>query len=171
MGIFIGQLIGFAVIVFLVVKYIAPPVRKMMAKQQDDIRRQIQESEEAKAKRADAERAHEKAVERAHTEAAKIREDARADAQRISVQLQEQADVEVQRISHHGQEQIGLQRTQLIRQLRADHGSAAVQQAGTRVRDHLADPAAKSQSVDRFLDELEAMAGNGSATTRTEGNS
>ncbi|MDM2593169.1 F0F1 ATP synthase subunit B/delta, partial [Mycobacteroides abscessus] len=47
MSTFIGQLIGFAVIVFLVVKYVVPPVRTLMAKQQDAVRQQLADSKTA----------------------------------------------------------------------------------------------------------------------------
>ena len=93
-----------------------------MAKQQETVRAQIEASEKAKADLAEAERKQSAAVEEARLEAAKIREDARADSQRISAQLREQADVEVERIKQQGQEQIVLQRQQLIRSLKADLG-------------------------------------------------
>jgi ATP synthase F0 subunit b len=159
-GIFIGQLIGFAVIVWVIMRYIAPPVRTLMAKQQDEVRTQIGEAEKAEARLAEAKKAHAEAVAQAQSEAAQIREDARADAQRIAAQLREQADVEVARIKQHGVEQIALQRQQLIRQLQADLGSAAVKDADQLVRQRLAQPGAQSNTVDRFLDELEAMAGD-----------
>ena len=160
MGLFLGQLVGFAVIVYVIVKYVAPPVREAMAKRQAEVNTQISESEQAAAKLAKAEKAHAEAVAEARNEAARIREDARADAQRIAAQLREQADAEVERIKQHGAEQIALQRQQLIRHLKHDLGSAAVAEAGEKVRGHLAQPGAREQSVDRLLDELEAMVGN-----------
>ena len=41
MSTFIGQLIGFAVIVWLVVKFVVPPVRTMMANQQEAVRKAL----------------------------------------------------------------------------------------------------------------------------------
>ena len=43
MSTFIGQLIGFAVIVFLLVRFVVPPVRRMMTAQQETVRRQLEE--------------------------------------------------------------------------------------------------------------------------------
>lgn len=166
MGTFFGQLFAFAVIVFVLVRYAGPPIRKLMAKQQDEVRTQISESEAAAARLAEAKKAHEEAVSQARNEAAQIREDARADAQRITAQLREQADAEVARIKQHGVEQLALQRQQLIRQLQLDLGSAAVAQAGDTVRSRLADSGAQSGSVDRFLDELEAMASDGKSSNK-----
>jgi F-type H+-transporting ATPase subunit delta len=159
MATLIGELIGMAVVFWVLFKYVAPPVRKLMAKQQETVRAQIEASEKAKADLADAERKHSAAVEEARVESARIREDARADSQRISTQLREQADVEVERIRQQGQEQIVLQRQQLIRSLKADLGAEAIAEADRRVRQELSDPAAKSSAVDGLLGELEAMAG------------
>jgi ATP synthase F0 subunit b/ATP synthase F1 delta subunit len=158
MSTFIGQLIGFAVIVFLVWRYVVPPIRKMMATQQDNVRRQLDESAEAKKKLADAEKAHEKAVEQAKAEAKRVTEEARADSERIAEQLRVQADAEVERIKVQGAQQVQLLRAQLIRQLRQDLGVESLGRAGELVREHVSDPQSQSATVDRFLDELDAMA-------------
>ncbi|HEY5856708.1 MAG TPA: hypothetical protein VIW24_22370 [Aldersonia sp.] len=159
MAVLIGELIGMAVVFWVVFRYVAPPVRKLMAKQQETVRAQIEASEKAKADLAEAQRKHSAAVEEAGLESAKIREDARADSQRISVQLREQADVEVERIRQQGQEQIVLQKQQLTRSLKAELGAEAVAEADRRVREELSNPAAKSDAVNRLLGELEGMAG------------
>jgi ATP synthase F0 subunit b/ATP synthase F1 delta subunit len=158
MSTFIGQLIGFAVIVFLVWRYVVPPIRKMMANQQDNVRRQLDESAEAKKKLADAEKAHEKALEQAKAEAKRVTEEARADSERIAEQLRVQADAEVERIKVQGAQQVQLLRAQLIRQLRQDLGVESLDRAGELVREHVSDPQSQSATVDRFLDELDAMA-------------
>ena len=58
MSTFIGQLIGFAVIVFILMKWVVPPVRDMMHKQQDAVRtaarRERRGGEEARRRRRDA---------------------------------------------------------------------------------------------------------------------
>ena len=56
MSTFIGQLIGFAVIVYIVWRYVVPPVRKMMTNQQENVRKQLADSAEAKEQLAKAER-------------------------------------------------------------------------------------------------------------------
>jgi F-type H+-transporting ATPase subunit delta len=166
---FIAQLVAFVIIVALIVKYVVPPVRRMMTKRQDTVRTQIAESEAAAARLTEARRAFEQAVDEAHKESAKIREDARADALQITEQLRAQADAEVARVSQHGREQVALARAQLIRELKADLGTAALAQADRQVREHLSSTQAKADSVDRFLDELEAMAGAGNTGSGKNG--
>jgi ATP synthase F0 subunit b len=158
MSTFIGQLIGFAVIVFVVWRYVVPPLRRMMTNQQENVRKQLEDSAEAKKRLAEAEKAHETALEQAKAEAKQVTAEARVDAQRIVEQLRAQADVEVERIKVQGAQQVRLLRAQLIRQLRQDLGVESVSRAGELVRQHVSDPDSQSATVDRFIDELDAMA-------------
>jgi ATP synthase F0 subunit b/ATP synthase F1 delta subunit len=158
MSTFIGQLIGFAVIVYIAWRYVIPPVRRLMTNQQDNVRKQLEDSAEAKKRLAEAEKAHEKALEQAKAEAKQVIEEARVDAGRIVEQLHTQADAEVERIKVQGAQHVQLLRAQLLRQLRQDLGTESVRRAGELVDEHVSDPDAQSATVDRFIDELDAMA-------------
>ncbi|OBI43436.1 F0F1 ATP synthase subunit B/delta [Mycobacterium sp. E796] len=158
MSTFLGQLLGFAVIVALVWRYAVPPVRRMMAARQDLVRQQLADSAAAADRLTESTTAHSKAVEAAKEEAERVVEEARADAERITEQLQAQAGVEAERIAAQGARQAELLRAQLTRQLRLELGHESVRQAGELVRSYVADPEQQSATVDRFLDDLEAMA-------------
>jgi F-type H+-transporting ATPase subunit delta len=158
MSIFIGQLIGFAVIVFIIVKWVVPPVRNLMQRQQEAVRAALAESAEASKKLADADAMHAKALADAKAESEKVTEEAKQDSERIAAQLSEQAGTEAERIKAQGAQQIQLMRQQLIRQLRTGLGAESVAKAADMVRAHVADPQAQAATVDRFLDELDQMA-------------
>jgi ATP synthase F0 subunit b/ATP synthase F1 delta subunit len=158
MATFLGQLLGFAVIVWLVWRYVAPPVRRLMAARQDTVRQQLADSAAAAERVKEASKAHEKAVEEAKVEAKQVVEEAKADAERIAEQLQAQAEIDAERIKVQGARQVELLRAQLTRQLRLELGHESVRQAGELVRNYVADPAQQSATVDRFLDELDEMA-------------
>lgn len=158
MSTFLGQLGGFAVIVFLVWRYAVPPVRRLMVDRQNAVQRELDESAEATDRLKQASQVHKKAVEDAQAEAQRMIDEARADAERIAEQLREQADAEVQRVKEQGARQVELLRAQLIRQLRQDIGRESVERAKDLVREHVDDPARQSDTVDRFLDELDDMA-------------
>lgn len=158
MSTFIGQLIGFAVIVFVLARWVVPLVRRMMQQQQENVRTQLAEHAEAEKKVADADSEHAKALEEAKAEAAKVIEEARHDAEKIAEQLRIQADVELERIKTQGGQQIQLLRQQLIRELRQSLGAESVHRAGDLVRDFVSDASEQSATVDRFLDELDEMA-------------
>jgi ATP synthase F0 subunit b/ATP synthase F1 delta subunit len=158
MSTFIGQLVGFAVIVWLVWRYVVPPVRKLMVDRQNAVRQQLDDSKTAADRLAEASRAHSKAKEDAKAEAQRITEEAQSDAQRIVEQLRAQADSEVERIKVQGAKQVELLRAQLARQLRQEFGGESVRRAGELVRGFVADTGQQSATVDRFLDDLDAMA-------------
>ena len=155
---FIGQLVGFAAIVLLVWRYVVPPVRRMMAARQDTVRQQLKDSAEAADRLKESTSAHKKAVEAAKAEAKTMVEEAQADAERITEQLQAQSEVEAERVKVQGTRQAELLRAQLSRQLRLELGHESVRQAGELVRNYVADPDQQSATVDRFLDDLDAMA-------------
>ncbi|MCW2517721.1 MAG: synthase subunit B/delta, partial [Mycobacterium sp.] len=129
MSTFIGQLIGFAVIVFILWRYVVPPVKALMQKQQDAVRTALAESTEAAKKLAEADAMHAEALKKAEAEASKVTDEARQDSERIASQLQEQAGVEAERLKAQGAQQVQLMRQQLIRQLRMGLGQESVQKA------------------------------------------
>jgi F-type H+-transporting ATPase subunit delta len=158
MSTFIGQLIGFAVIVWLIWRYVVPPVRKLMADQQNTVRQQLADSSTAADRLAEASRAHAKAKEDASAEARRLTEEAQSDAKRIGEQLREQAESDAERIKQQGTRQAELLRSQLVRQLRQDIGAESVRQASDLVRGYVAEPGQQSATVDRFLNDLDEMA-------------
>ena len=158
MSTFIGQLIGFAVIVFLLWKYVVPPIRTMMKNQQETVRTQLADNAEAEKKVADADKEHAKALEQAKAEAAKVIEEARHDAEKIAEQLRVHADAELERIKTQGGQQVQLLRQQLIRELRQSLGAESVHRAGDMVRDFVSNSTEQAATVDRFLDVLDEMA-------------
>ncbi len=157
MSIFIGQFVGFLLVLFILWKWVVPVVRKAMKTRQETVRMELEASAAARARLAEAGAAGERAREDAAREGSRIRDEARGDADAIREDLRAQTDREVVRIGEHGQGQIALNRSNLVRGFRAGLGAEAVDVAGRLVRSHLADPANQSKSVDRALDELESM--------------
>ena len=158
MDIFIGQLIGFGLIAFLFWKYVLPPLRRAVRSQQDAIADQVAESEAAKQRVIDAQQAQARAKERAAAEAKEFHEEALGDAESIKEDLRATTDREIKRIGEQGRAQASLTRANLVRGLRSDLGLSAVDGAGKLVREHLSNPAAQSQSIDRAIGELDSMA-------------
>ncbi|MBV8182100.1 MAG: F0F1 ATP synthase subunit B/delta, partial [Mycobacterium sp.] len=158
MSTFIGNLIGFAVIIWLVRRYVAPPVRRLMTGRQEQLRKQLQESAEAKRRLAGAKDAHANAVEEAKVKAQRLIEQAHADARHIAEQMREQAEAEAERVKAQGAQHIRLFYAQFVRKLREDAGMESIRRTSELVRDHVSDRRAQSATVDRFLDDLDAMA-------------
>jgi len=157
MPVFIGNLIAFAVILFVLWKFVVPPVKRLMKERQDTVRAQLEESRIAQDKLSQAGQAGERARSDAAREGSQIRDEARGDADAIREELRAQTDREVARIGEHGQGQVALNRSNLVRGFRTGLGAEAVEVAGRLVREHLSVPANQSASVDRALTELESM--------------
>ncbi|MGH3621154.1 MAG: F0F1 ATP synthase subunit B [Sciscionella sp.] len=162
MGTFIGEVVGFLIVIFVLWRYVVPRVRQMMKKEQETVRKQVEDSEAASERLEEAEAKYHDAIEEARTEAAEIIEGARADVQRIVQEMREQADREVERIRRRGAEQLENERKQVIRELHAHVADLSTSLAGKLVSEHLSDGERRGATVDRFLDELEGMsASNG----------
>lgn len=158
MATFIGQLIGFAFIVLIIMKFAVPPVRKLMAERKAAVRQQLEDSAKAAQRLADADRHHAQLLEQGRTEAQVIVEEASSDSVRIAEQFQAQARAEFARIKQYGEQQTVLLRAQAVREVRARLGDDAVRRAADIVRAEVSDSGQRAATVDRFLDELEAMA-------------
>lgn len=157
---FIVELIAFVIMAYVIYRYVVPPIRKLMRGQQEAIRLQVEGAKAAHERLTEADLKFKEAVAEARTEAAKIRDAARADAQRIGEEMREFAQREVERIRQRGQDELETQRQQVIRELRQRIGELTVATATELVTSHLSDDAHRSASVDRLLDELDAMAGS-----------
>ena len=156
-GTFIAELIAFAIIVFVLAKWIIPPINKAMTARQDAIRQQFSELDEAKGKAHEAEEEFRAQIADARHEAAKIREEAREQGAAIIAELREQAQTEAARIVEHAHAQIEADRQQAVTSLRAEVGTLATDLAGRIVGEALEDQARQSRVVDRFLADIEAQ--------------
>ena len=99
-------------------------------------------------------------------EAARSRDEARADATRIRDELQEQADQDVERIKQRGREQLAAQRDAYARSLQAETGSLSLRLAHRLIADAFADDEEKRASVDGFLDDLDGFGESGAVGAR-----
>lgn len=164
--VFLSQLFGFVVIVWFIVKYVAPPVKRIMNKAQDTVAKQLEESAQAATRLENAKAAYDSAMSEAQTELERMREEARVDADRIIAQMREAAAAEVERVRRQGRDQILQFRRQLIRDLEVDLSAAMLALTEEKVREHISTPQARSESIEKFLDDLEALANSAPAVQR-----
>ena len=149
------ELIAFALIVFVLAKWVIPPINKAMAARQDAIRKQFNDLEQAQAEARRAEEEFRAQIAEARHEAARIREEAREQGAAIIAEMREQAQAEAARIVEHAHNQIEADRQQAVTSLRGEVGRLATSLAGRIVGEALEDPARQSRVVERFLSELE----------------
>ena len=153
---FIVELIAFAIILFLLGKFVLPPINKAMEARQDAIRSQFTELEQAKADAESDKAEYAAQLAEARQEANRIREEARAQGVTIVSAARDQAVAEQSRVVEQGKSQLEAERQQAAHSLRADVGSLATTLAGKIVGESLEDSAAQSRVVERFLADLES---------------
>lgn len=158
LGEIIIGLIAFAILAFVLMKYVWPRMEATFEARRDAIEGGIKRAEDAQneAKRMLAE--YRQQLAEARTEAAQIRDNARAEGQRIIEEMRTTAQEESARIVARGEEQLAVQRQQVVRDLRGEIGTLATRLAERVVGEELADDTARRRTVDRFLDDLDGMA-------------
>ena len=157
------SLIVFAILFFIVRKYVVPNFEKAYAERTAAIEGGLQAAETKQAE-ADAKLAElEQRLSEARHEAARIREDAREQGAAIIAEMRQQAQAEAARIVEHAHTQIEAERQQAVTSLRAEVGSLATSLAGRIVGESLDDDARQQRVIERFLADLEAQQGQSTA--------
>jgi F-type H+-transporting ATPase subunit b len=160
---FVLVLIVFGLLLWLVSKYVVPQFEKSFELRRDAIEGGIARAEEAQAEAARLLEQYNAQLAEARTEAAQIRENARAEAQRIVEDLRGQAQEESARIVARGEEQLASQRSHVVRELRGEIGTLAVELSEKIVGQTLRDDAAVRSTVDAFLADIEREQSAGAA--------
>jgi F-type H+-transporting ATPase subunit b len=159
---FIAEFIAFLLILFILAKYVYPYIQKPIQARQALIAKQIEDAEAATTKLAEAQAEYQRALNEARTQAGQIRENARAEAQSSIEELRTNAQEESARIVARGEELLANQRGAIVRELRGEIGSLAVELSEKIVNERLADDARVSATVDSFLADLERRDSAGS---------
>ncbi|GAA4751156.1 F0F1 ATP synthase subunit B [Actinomycetospora chibensis] len=153
-------LIAFSLLVYVIGKFAWPNV----VTSHEDTKKQIEGGmARAEAMEADAKAELARSRQRlagVDDETARIRDDARADAERIGQDMDAKARDEAERIKAQGQQSLDASRSRTISDLRAETGHRSVELARRIVESSLSDDRSRGESVDRFLAELEAMGGS-----------
>ena len=153
---FVVELVAFLIIVFVLGKYVIPPVNKAMTERQELIRKQFDDLEQAKADANAAEESFKAQFSDARLEAAKIREDAREQGALIIAEMRQHATEESDRILRHARSQLEAERQQTVQQLRTEVGTMATTLAGRIIGESLEDDERRSRTVERFVASLES---------------
>lgn len=151
-------IVGFVAFVLLLAalqRYAVPRFEKLYAERSERIEGGIARAEEAQAEAQRTLARYRSHLAQARTEAARIRDDARAEGQRILEEMRTQAQTEADRIVSHGHARLAAERTRIVTELRADLGRQAVTLASRVVGEALEDEARAQRTVQRFLVELE----------------
>ena len=168
-GTFLVELAAFALLFFLLAKYVIPPINAAMTNRQNAIRKEFDDLEKARQDANAAEAEFKAQIADARHEAARIREEAREQGATIVAEMRQQGEAEKARIVENGHLQIAAERQQAVASLRAEVGTLATTLAGRIVGESLEDDERSGRVVDRFLADLDALETSKSAATDTSG--
>ena len=146
--------VAFALLVFVLGRYVWPRMEATFQARVEAIEGGIRKAENAQKEAAQLLEQYKQQLAEARTEAARIRDEARADAAGIREDAARQAREESDRIIQAGRDALAAERGQIVRELRAELGTLAVDLASKIVGEALADEARQRGTVERFLDDL-----------------
>ena len=152
----VGSLVVILIIAVPFAKYVLPTFQKIFDERAAKIEGGLAKAEIAQAEATATLAEYQQHLADARAEAAKIREDARAEGAQIVAELKRKAQDEAARIADTSRKQIDAERQQAAVSLRAEVGTLATELASKIVGESLADEARRSRVVERFLDDLEA---------------
>jgi len=146
--------VAFAILCFVLMKFVFPRMEETFRARVDAIEGGLKRAEEAQAEANKLLEQYKAQLAEARTEAARIRDEARADAEGIRQEVLAKAREESDRIIRSGNDQLAAQRESILRDLRSEVGTLAVDLAGRIVGESLADEARNRGTVERFINEL-----------------
>jgi F-type H+-transporting ATPase subunit b len=150
-------LVAFLLLLWVLQKFAFPRFEALYKERTEKIEGGIKKAEETQAEAQKALETYQAQLAEARAESARIRDDARLEAEQIKAELRTQAQDEAARIVAQGRAQLEAQRAQIVAELRADLGRTAVELASRVVGESLEEEARRRGTVDRFLDELDSV--------------
>ncbi|MGH3518078.1 MAG: F0F1 ATP synthase subunit B [Haloechinothrix sp.] len=148
-------LVAFGLLLFVLWKFVVPRFEKLYEERTEKIEGGIDKAEKAQAEAERALQQYNAQLAEARTEAAKIRDDARLEAEQIKEEIEAEARASSARIVAQGEAQLQAQKAQIVAELRSELGRNSIELASRIVGESLEDEARRRGTVDRFLAELD----------------
>ena len=155
--------VGFAVLLFIVIKVIAPKFEQSYEDRVTAIEGGLEKAEAAQKEAEETLALYKAQLLEARTEANRIREEARSEGAQILADLKTKATDEAARITEQSHRQIEAERVSALASLRTDVGALATELASKVVDEALQDDARAQGVVDKFLTDLEAQQNAGAS--------
>ena len=149
-------LVAFVLLFLFLRAKVFPMFEKVYAERHDAIEGGMERAKKAEEEAKETLAEYREQLADARHEAARLREEAREQGTAIIAEMREQAQAEARRITEGAHQQLEADKQQAINQLRTTVGTLATDLASRIVGESLEDDARQRRVVDRFLDELEA---------------
>lgn len=171
-GTFIAEIIAFVIVLFVVWRYILPPLNKMLAARQEAIRAELAAAQAAEADAEAAEAARKAELERARQQAREIVEQAQRTAERLADEAHLRGQSEYDRLVTSAEAEVRLARQRALEEAAQRLGELVVEVV-ERIIGREMDAAAHRDLIDEAVEALAqdtgaadaAAAGAGSGST------
>ena len=158
-GTFVVELVAFLIVVFVLARYILPPLNKIMDERQATIRQSLLDAEEAKRRADEAQEEYKRIVVEARTQARSVVEEANKMAEQARTERRQQAEAEYERIVTSAGAEVEAQTRRAQEDLRRQAADLAIAVAEKVIGEGI-DRDAQSHLIDRAIEQVTA-AGSG----------
>lgn len=148
---FIAELVAFLVLLWVLKRYVVPPISKAMTERQETIRRQFEDAEAAKERLELAEREYQQALAETRKEATRLREEAQSERAQIIEEARAEATRRAEEILEANRDRLATERQQILMSLRNEIGELAFSLSERIVHESLRDDARQRKLVEDFI--------------------
>jgi len=165
------ELVTFAILVFLLWRYVYPPIRDQIRNRQSQIKQAIDEAEKTRAEAKELLAEYRRQIEEARGEGRQILDQARKQGEAQRERTKREAREEGDRIIQRAREEIERERDNTLREIRREVGDMVIQ-ASEQVLGRELDRDEHERLISEALDNLETeVAGSAGSTTDGRGGS
>ena len=150
---FFVELAAFLIVVFLLARYILPPISRIMGERQATIRQALADAEQARQRAAEAETEYKRVIGEARTQARAVVEEANKMAEQVRAERRQRAEQEYERIVHAAYADIEAQARRASEELRQQTADLVIAVA-EKVLGEGIDRGSQSSLIDRTIDEV-----------------
>jgi F-type H+-transporting ATPase subunit b len=149
------EIITFAILLFLLYRYVYPPIRDQIQRRQSDIEQAIDEAQKTRSEARELLAEYRRQIEEARGEARQILDEARKQGEAARERAKREAREEADRIIQRAREEIERERDAAVRELRREVADMVIV-ATERIIRHELDREEHERLISEALDSLEA---------------
>lgn len=149
------EIVTFLLLLFLLYRYVYPPIKDQIRKRQSEIEEAIDEAEKTRAEARELLAEYRRQIEEARGEGRKILDESRKQGEAMRERVKAEAREEGDRIIQRTREEIERERESALREVR-DEISGMIIQASSQVIDRELDSNEHERLIEEALNNLEA---------------
>src|SRR5919202_68888 len=149
------ELVTFLILIFLLIRYVYPPIRDQIRQRQSEIERAIDEAQKTRQEARELLAEYRRQIEEARGEARQVLDEARKQGEAARERAKREAREEGERIIQRAREEIERERDAALRQVRGEVADMVIL-TSERVIGHELDRDEHERLISEALDSLEA---------------